>query len=119
MKERDALTDRGKAARLRPLVEDVLPAYGLRGARVRLIEVATNIVFRIDPPDDRPPYTLKVEVEDDFPDSHRDIALGWLAAINADTEIPVVELITSLAGSNYVRAGAPGVPPGGVPRIST
>ena len=112
MNEWDALTDRGKARRLRPLVEDVLLAYGLQGARVRLIEVATNIVFRIDSPDTGPSFALKVDVEDDFPDSHRDIALGWLAAINADADIPVVELIKSVDGSNYVRADAPGVPPG-------
>ncbi len=61
MKEWRALTDRGKAQRPRPLVADVLPAYGLEGSCVRLLEVATNVVFRIDGPDGSV-FVLKVDV---------------------------------------------------------
>ena len=69
-----------------PLVADVLPAYGLEGSRVRLLEVATNVVFRIDAPDGSV-FVLKVDVEEDYSDAHMDIALDWLAAINVDTSI--------------------------------
>ncbi len=110
MKPWEQLTERGQAVRARAVVEAVLPRFGLTGARSRLLEVATNIVYRIDTPGgDR--YVMKVDVTDEHPDPHVDLALEWLAAITAETDIPVVRHVEAADGSPYVRVSVPGVPP--------
>lgn len=108
MKAWNDLTERGQAQRLRPLVTRALSRYGIRDARIRLFEVATNVVFRIDA--DGASYAMKIDVEDDFTEQHVDISIDWLAAVNADTDIPVVQLVQARDGANYVYESADGVP---------
>ena len=109
MKPWTDLTDVGKARRLRPLVADALLAYGIKDARIRLLEVATNVVFRADA--GGASYAMKVDVEDDFPDEHVNTSLEWLATLGRDTDIPVVELVQTRDGSNFTKATVDHVPP--------
>jgi Ser/Thr protein kinase RdoA (MazF antagonist) len=115
------LTRRGRLRRLGQLARAALEAYGLAGARLKLLQASGNVTFRVDAAGSPP-----VQVDRDLYVEHRyalrmhepgyqsDAAiaseLAWLAALRRDADLPVPEPVPALSGELLVEVGIPGVP---------
>ena len=109
MKNFDALTYRGKARRLRQLAINALRQYPFEIARLRLIGIYTNTLFRVDTTDGAT-YVIRVcnpnwRTEDDL----RSEAI-WLQALDRDTDIGAPKPIPACNGDLTVTAHADSVP---------
>lgn len=123
MRPFDQLTSRGQAVRLRRLAASVLPAYGLGGGRLTLINHEFNTTFRVDlsPPiaADASPYVpgrylLRIHQRDHHdPRLERqqviESELTWLSALRADTTIAVPEPVRTDSNAVVLSAELNGV----------
>jgi Ser/Thr protein kinase RdoA (MazF antagonist) len=122
MRPFDQLTSRGQAVRLRQLAASLLPAYGLGGGRLTLINREFNTTFRVDLPTraaDHPPYVagrylLRIHQRDHHdPRLDRqqviESELAWLAALRADTTISVPEPVLTNSGTVVLTTEISGV----------
>jgi Ser/Thr protein kinase RdoA (MazF antagonist) len=122
MRPFDQLTSRGQSRRLRRLAVSVLPAYGLGGGRVALVNHEFNTTFRVDlqasaahdPPYVPGRYLLRIH-QSNHHDPRLDrqqvieSELAWLAALRADTTLAVPEPVPTLSGAFVVTAETTGV----------
>jgi Ser/Thr protein kinase RdoA (MazF antagonist) len=108
MKPWSQLTEAGKIRRLRPLAMEALRRYSIKPERLRLVGGFTNVIFRVEAAGER--YALRVDLHQDHSDSDVENELGWLGALAVDTDLDVCRFVTARDGSDYVYAGAPGVP---------
>lgn len=125
MRAFEELTYLGQVRRLRRLAESALHAYGLDGARLKLIAHAENATFRVDAPTAGPkgetdgPYVSSrflLRVHRPGYQNAASIAseLAWLTALRHDTDLALPEPVVTLEGKLLTQADAPGVP---APRI--
>ena len=109
MRDFAALTEVGRARRLRPLAFAALEEYDLAVTGLRLIDDGWNCVFRVETPDG--PLALRVT----RPMPGRDAAsvhseVAFMTALAGDTDIRVPAIIQNRAGELVTIAAAPGVP---------
>lgn len=117
MRAFEQLTSRGQSRRLRRLAVSVLPAYGLGGGRLALVNHEFNTTFRVDlqaPVADDSPYVpgrylLRIHQRDHHdPRLDRrqviESELAWLAALRADTALAVPEPVYTLNGALILAA---------------
>lgn len=118
MKPYKELTYQGKLRRLRQLGEAALEAYGFTEAKLKLMVVAGNLVYRVKAKDPSPIDT-SLYVENCFslrlysPEYHDpaavDSELEWLAALSEEG-IPAPEPMRTLEGKLVAEVSVPGVP---------
>lgn len=106
----DALTEVGRARRLRPLARAALARYGLGDARLRLITNSWNCVFRVDASDGRR-YALRIGLPrpERRPDVVRSEA-AFMAAVADGTDVVVPVPVPDDDGALVTVAAADGVP---------
>ena len=109
MRDFAALTEVGRARRLRPLAFAALEAYDLAVTGLRLIDDGWNCVFRVETPGG--PLALRVT----RPVPGRDAAsvhseVAFMTALAGATDIRVPAIIQNRAGELVTIAAAPGVP---------
>lgn len=109
MKEWSQLTEVGQSRRLRQLALGVLEQYDLAIKQVRLLEVATNTLFRVDCQDGTR-YALRVCSPGEHSLHDAQVELAWLAVLNEQTDLPVPRPITNAAGEYLSYGKATGVP---------
>ncbi|MCB2222966.1 MAG: phosphotransferase [Actinobacteria bacterium] len=111
MQDYTALTPVGQARRLRRVVAAALAHYDLEPARLRLLSNDTNGVFRLDTAAGGK-YVVRVGLGGDIGHAPEQVAAetGWLAALAADTDIPVPAPVPARDGRRFVTASAAGVP---------
>ena len=111
MTEYHDLTVRGRARRLRRLVDAALARYDLDVVRVRLITNDTNGIFRVDTADGAR-YAVRVGLGGGIGHSVGEVLAEteWLAALAAETELTVPVPMTTRDGEPFVTVEVPGVP---------
>jgi Ser/Thr protein kinase RdoA (MazF antagonist) len=104
----DRLTETGQARSLRPLVASAIEHYGLDVARIRLLGVETNTLFRIDLGDGS---KLVMRVADPHGNTaaNMEVEVAWLEDLHR-SGLPVPQPVRAMDGRAVVRAGAVGVP---------
>jgi Ser/Thr protein kinase RdoA (MazF antagonist) len=105
------LTERGRALRLRAVVDRALGAYDLDPMRVRLITNETNGVFRVDCADGGR-YVVRVGLGGEVGHAPAVVAaeLSWLEALHRETELKAARPHPTRDGERFVTVEAPGVP---------
>lgn len=105
------LTVRGRARRLRAAVDAALAYHDLDVVRVRLITNETNGIFRIDTSDGTR-YVARVGLGGGIGHSAREVLAEteWLAALAAETDVPVPVPVATRHGAPFVTVAVPGVP---------
>lgn len=109
MKPWSQLTEAGRSRRLRQLAVGVLTQYNLAVKQVRLLEVATNTLFRVDSADGGK-YALRVCSPGEHSLHDAEVELAWLAVLNEQTDLPVPSPIANSTGSMISYGSAEGVP---------
>ena len=120
MKVYEALTHRGKMRRIRGMAREALDAYGLTGARLRLIVDQGNISYRVKA--ENPPgveeendlyedgcYLLRLHQPGYQKGEHIDSELEWLTAL-CEANMPVPMPVFTVDGERSVEVSVPGVP---------
>lgn len=121
MKPYQELTYRGRLRRLGQLAQVALEAYGLAGARLKLLQDSGNVTYRVDAPSPAPAqvdqdlyvaqrYALRMHEPGYQSDAAIASELSWLAALRRDADLPVPEPVPALSGELLVEVGIPGVP---------
>lgn len=108
MKDWDSLTEDGQIRRLRSLALSALERYRIDPARLRLVGGFTNVLFRVDTAGG--PYALRVDLHMDHSDDDIENELGWLADLEARSDLDVARFVPAADGAKYVYASADGVP---------
>ncbi|HYN47931.1 MAG TPA: phosphotransferase [Candidatus Nanopelagicales bacterium] len=105
------LTVRGRARRLRGAVDAALAHYPLDVVRVRLIINETNGIFRVDTSDGAR-HVVRVGLGGEIAHSAREVfaETEWLAALAAETDLPVPIPVATRDGAPFVTVEVPGVP---------
>lgn len=105
-----ALTPLGQTRRLRGLAETALGRFGLRPARLRLLQWDNNGIFRVDTDDGRRLVLRVARPGHRSPDAMRAEAswLRHLATVAPDLGAP--DVVTTDDGETVVVVGADGVP---------
>lgn len=113
MKPFNQLTSRGRALRLRQMAFNALAHYDVPNPGVRLIDNGTNGIFRVDAANGQR-YMLRVTRppgEQGGPsEAHLRAEAAWLTAIQAETEIPIGEVVYTAAGEPMVQVSIDSVP---------
>jgi Ser/Thr protein kinase RdoA (MazF antagonist) len=104
-----ALTNRGRARRLRRIALGALDDYDLNAARLRLITNSFNCIFRVDTSDGEK-YVLRVCLPASYALTQIRSEMIWLDALNRDTELLVPRPLTTKDGEFSTTAQAAGVP---------
>lgn len=109
MRAFEELTERGRAARLRPLARAALQAYDIRVTALRLIDNGWNCVFRVETPGE--PLALRVtrSSPERTPQSVAS-EVAFMTALAEATQIRVPAVIPNRSGELLTMAEAPGVP---------
>jgi Ser/Thr protein kinase RdoA (MazF antagonist) len=111
----EALSKRGQVGRLRRMAEKALLDYGIRGARLSLLDHFNNTTFRVDAPNGERyvmrihhtspsqayPGRTEVEVRSE---------MMWLDALRRDTDLGVPEPVRTADGAFLAIAQVDGVP---------
>lgn len=105
------LTPRGRARRLRGAVDTALAHYDLDVVHVRLITNDTNGIFRVDTSDGAR-YAVRVGLGGGIGHSTGEVLAEteWLAALAAETDLPVPVPVTTRDGAPFVTVEVPRVP---------
>lgn len=82
------VTARTQVNRLRRLAQEALPAWGLRGASLTLLNHGYNTTFRVDLPDGRR-FALRVNTQPHKTAAHLRAEVAWLVALSAQTGLRV------------------------------
>jgi Ser/Thr protein kinase RdoA (MazF antagonist) len=111
VKDYYALSEQGRARRLRAVVEAALEHYDLAVVRLRLISNDTNGVFRIDTSGGEK-YVVRVGIGGDIGHSAETVAAEteWLVALDAETDVVVPVPLPASNGSRFVTVPVEGVP---------
>lgn len=109
MKRFSDLTEQGRARRMRRVAERALESYDLDVARLRYLATETNTIFRVDTVDGRS-FALRVGAPRQDTDVDVATELAWVAALNQETSLPVVQAYPNAAGGFITLAEADGVP---------
>jgi len=120
MKAYEELTHRGRMRRTRRIALEALDAYGLTGARLRLIVDTGNITYRVKA--ENPPvveekndlyedacYLLRLHQPGYQKGEYVDSEMEWLTAL-CEAKLPVPMPMLTLDGEKSVKVTAPGVP---------
>ena len=108
MKPFHALTNAGRARRLRTLAQDALAHYDLDVARLRLITNMYNAIFRVDTAGGEE-LVARVMRPGERTDAEVDAQAIWLAELSR-AGLAVPRPIPNRAGKLVTHAAAPGVP---------
>jgi Ser/Thr protein kinase RdoA (MazF antagonist) len=103
------LTERGRVRRIRQVAEVALAWYDLDVVRLRFAAAATNSVFRVDAADGCS-YALRVGTTRADTEVDTAAETAWLAALDRDTDLPLVKLCLNRDGLAVTHAQADGVP---------
>jgi Ser/Thr protein kinase RdoA (MazF antagonist) len=118
MKPYEELTHLGRLRILRQLACAALGAYGLGGARFKLLRQAGNTLFRvltsdsIKSADDRYEeghYLLRIHQPGYQAADAIELELAWLAAMCRDAHLPVQEPVPTLDGRLLIPVSIPGI----------
>jgi len=104
-----ALTEQGRARRLRKVVSAALENYPLDFARLRLITNSQNGVFRLDARDGKK-YVMRVCLPQSQAREGIQLETAWLEALQRDTDLLLPSPIPTHSGELYCQVSAPGVP---------
>lgn len=109
MKPWNDLTETGQSRRLRQLAINVLTQYDVAVKGVRLLEVATNTLFRVEC-DDGSKLAMRVCTPGEHSLHDAEVELAWLAVLNEQTDLPVPQPVANRAGQLISFGQAAGVP---------
>jgi len=109
MKPFSDLTELGRARRMRRVAERAVQSYNLAVTRLRCVATETNTIFRVDAADGRS-FALRVGALRQDTDVDVATELAWVAALNRDTELPVVHAFPNRDGEFITFAGDDDVP---------
>jgi hypothetical protein len=121
MKPYQELTQLGRLRRLCQLASVALDAYGLGGARFKLLRQAGNTLFRVLASNPTPAtaahdlckegqYLLRIHQPGYQATDAIELELAWLAAMCREAHLPVQEPIPALDGRLLIQVSIPGVP---------
>ncbi|MEM7125760.1 MAG: phosphotransferase [Chloroflexota bacterium] len=97
MKAWSELSAQGRTRRLRNLAIQALTQYDLPVNKVRLIEVATNTLFRVDCTDGKK-YALRVCTPGEHSFHDAQVEMRWLEVLNEKTTLPVPKAVANRDG---------------------
>jgi Ser/Thr protein kinase RdoA (MazF antagonist) len=120
MKPYHELTHLGRVRRMRRLAEVALAAFGIAGARFKLLRQAGNTLFRVYTPVsgdevagelfEAGQYLLRVhEPGYQEPDAIA-LELAWLSAMRREADLPVPEPVPTPDGQLLLPVSLPGIP---------
>jgi Ser/Thr protein kinase RdoA (MazF antagonist) len=121
MKPYEELTYVGRLRRLRQLASVALDAYGLAGARFKLVRDAGNTMFRVYASNPVPTrtandlyeegqYLLRIHQPGYQATDAIKLELAWLTGMCQDANLPVPEPIPTLDGRLLTLGSVPGIP---------
>jgi Ser/Thr protein kinase RdoA (MazF antagonist) len=119
MRSYEELTPIGRIRRMRGLARAALNAYGLAGARFKLIRQAGNTLFRVKETNPTSggsdvyvagEYMLRLHQPGYQSTGAIELELAWLAAMCREVSLPIPEPLSTPDGRRLVRVSIAGVP---------
>ncbi len=109
MKSFEALTEIGKARRLRTLAWHALAQYPIEVRRLSYMTTATNVLFRVDTVD-RQKFALRVCEPGEHTIEEAELEAAWLAHLSRASVLRVPQIVLTNDGDFWTEAAADGVP---------